>query len=94
VVVTRHLLLLTSLGKELDVRMEQTPSVPSVLDGDAGAIGDFEGRVREFGAAEVGLEERRHLGVARARVFEDEEVEPEIEHVDEQGDEDQAEDTC
>jgi hypothetical protein len=83
VVVTRHLLLLTPLGKELDVRMEQASSIPGVLDGDAGAIGNFEGRAGEVGASEIGLEEGGHLGIAGTRVLEDEEVEPETEHVDE-----------
>jgi hypothetical protein len=94
VVVTRHLLLLTSLREELDVRMKQASSVAGVLDRDAGAIGDFKGRIREFGATEIGLEEGGHLGVTGTRVLEDEEMEPEIEHVDEQGDEYQAEDPC
>jgi len=82
VVVAGDLLLLTSLGIELDVRMEETASVSGILDGDFRSVGDFKGRVRKIRSFEIGLEERGHLRVTRARILKNQEVNPEGEHVD------------
>jgi hypothetical protein len=93
VVVTGDLLLLRSFREELYVRVEETTAVSRVFDGHFWAECDFEGRVGEIGTSEIGLEERRHLSVSRAGIFEDQKMDPEWEHVDEQGEENEGENT-
>lgn len=91
VVVTSNLLLHRSFWVCLDVRMEETTTVAHVLKCNARANCDFERRVlADLSAAEVGLEEGRHLRISWTAVFENEEVEVEGEHVHHQGDDDQA----
>lgn len=93
VVVASDLLLVRAFGVGLDVGMKQTSSVTHVLQRSAGAVCDLEGAVlADFGAAEVGLEERAHLSITRTTVLEDQEVEVEGESVDSERNEDETED--
>ena len=92
VVVASDLLLSRAFRVRLDVRVKQTSSVAHVLQRGARAVCDLKGTVlANFGAAQVGLEERTHLGVARAAVLEDQEVEVEGECVDSERNEDETE---
>ncbi|KAI3482898.1 hypothetical protein L1887_54220 [Cichorium endivia] len=94
VVVARHLLLLRADGVGLDVRVQQSAAVAHVFERDLGAkggLGRGEGKVV---AAQVALEERAHLGIARARTAEDGKVRLEAQHVDGERQEDEAEDAC
>jgi hypothetical protein len=91
VVVASDLLLLRALGEGLNVRVQKTTTVTHVLESGARAKSDFERAVdSDFSALEVGLEERAHLSITRTAVLEDEEVHVEREHVNDHGDDDQA----
>ncbi|KAI7092146.1 glycosyltransferase family 39 protein [Hortaea werneckii] len=94
VVVAGDLLLVRAFRESLNVGMQQTTAIAHVLQCGTGAKSDLKRAVlANLGALQVGLEERRHLRVARAAVLEDQEVDPEGEHVDDQGDDNQANDT-
>lgn len=81
-VVAGDLLLSRALGICLDVRVKKPTTVSHVFDGGTGANYNFERGFFDIGTFEVGLEERAHLGVTRAGILEDKEVEPEAGHVD------------
>lgn len=94
VVVTGDLLLSRAFGESLDVRVEKTTAVAHVLESGARAHGDFERTVlADFGASQVGLEKRAHLGVTGTTVLEDKEVEVEGKKIDNHGDDDETKDT-
>jgi hypothetical protein len=91
VVVASNLLLLRALGEGLNVRVQKTTTVTHVLESGARAKSDFERAVdSDFGTLEVGLEEGAHLSITRTAVLEDKEVHVEREHVNDHGDDDQA----
>jgi hypothetical protein len=93
VVVASDLLLLRTFRVGLNVRVQKTTTIAHVLEGGTRAKSDFERAVdSDFGTLEVGLEERTHLGITRTAVLKNQEVEVEREHVDDQGDDDQAND--
>lgn len=95
VVVAGDLLLARSLGVRLDVAVKQATAVAHVLDCDARTKGDLQGAVpADFSALEIGLEERRHLGISRSAVGEDGKVNGEAEHVDQDGQDDETNDSC
>jgi hypothetical protein len=94
VVVTCDLLLSRALGIGLNVRMEQTSTVTHVLQGDAGSVCNLQRAVlSDLGSAQIGLEERAHLGVSGSTVLQNEEMQVEREHVHRQGDKDKTKDT-
>jgi hypothetical protein len=91
VVVASDLLLLRALREGLNVRVQKTTTVTHVLESGTRAKGDFERAVdSNFGTLEVGLEKRAHLSITGTAVLEDQEVHVEREHVDDHGDDDQA----
>lgn len=92
VVVASDLLLSRAFGVRLDVRVKQTSSVTHVLQRGARAVCDLKRTVlADFGATQIGLEERTHLGVARTAVLKNQEVEVEGECVDSERNEDKTE---
>jgi hypothetical protein len=83
VVVASNLLLSGALGVGLHVRVKKTATVAHVLERGARSEGNLQRAVlANFSASKVGLEERRHLCVARTAVLQDEEVDVEREKVD------------
>lgn len=93
VVVASDLLLLGAFRESLDVGVEKTATVAHVLESSARANGDLKRAIlADFSAAKVGLEERRHLRIARTTVLQNEEVDVEREQVDDERDHDKAND--
>lgn len=93
VVIASDLLLVGSLWVRLDMGMQQTTTVAHVLDGHPRTMNNLEWAVSaNLGAAQISLEERAHLGVARTTVGQDGEMQVEGEHVDQYGNNDQATD--
>nr|POE53354.1 hypothetical protein CFP56_28576 [Quercus suber] len=75
VMVASNLLLLGSFGVSLDVRVQKTTAVSHVLQRRTRSKCKLERTVStDLGSSQVGLEQGRHLCIARAAVFEDQEV--------------------
>ena len=92
-VVACDLLLGRALRVCLDVRMKETSAVAHVLQRHTRAVCYLERAVlSNFRSAQIGLEERAHLGITRTAVLEDQEVEIEGENVDRQGNHDETKD--
>jgi hypothetical protein len=83
VVVASNLLLRRAFGVGLNVRVKKTTTIAHVLERRTRAESDLQGTIlANFGASKVGLEEGGHLGITRAAVLQDEEVDVEREKVD------------
>ncbi len=94
VVVAGNLLLCGALGVRLHVRVQEPAAVSHVLDCRPRAVGDFQrAALPDLGALEVRLEERAHLGIARAGLRQDGKVHGEAEHVDEKREDDEPHDS-
>jgi hypothetical protein len=93
VVVASNLLLGRAFGVCLNVGVQESTAVTHVLQRGTGTNGDFKRAVlANFSTPKVGLEERRHLSIARTAVLENEEVDVEREHVDDKRDHNQSND--
>jgi hypothetical protein len=87
-------LLLRRSGRvSLHVRVQQTATVPVVLERELGSVRHLKWRLGKVVAPETGLEEGRHLRVARSRPIENEEVHLEASGVDDEREDDQCGDT-
>lgn len=91
VVVAGNLLLVRSFRVCLDVRVQEATSVAHILEGDPRAKSNLEWAVlADLGASQVRLEQRTHLGITRATVRENKEMQVERKHVYQDWDDDQT----
>jgi len=80
-----------SVDLRLDVTVEQATSVTHILNGNPRSKGNLKRAVSaDLSAPQVGLEERGHLGIARAGVGENGEVDGKAEKVDQKGQNDET----
>lgn len=94
VVVACNLLLVGPLRICLDVRVQQTTSIAHILNSDPRADGDLERAVNtDLGSAEVRLEKGAHLGVSWTGVSEHGEVNRKAQHVDQERQDDETDDS-
>lgn len=72
-----------------------TSSIAHVLDRRSRAVSDLQRTIPpDFRAFEICLEERAHLGISRARLGQDCEVDGEAEHIDQERENDEPNDSC
>lgn len=94
VVVASHLLLVRALRVGLNVTVKQATTIAHVLDGHARAESKLQRAVSaNLGTSQISLEERGHLGIARAGVGQNNEVDGKAHEVDRKGQDDEADDT-
>lgn len=94
VMIASHLLLVRTLGVGLNVTVKQATTIAHVLDSHAGAESDLQRAVpANLGAPQVGLEERGHLGIARAGVSQNTEVDGKADKVNHEGQDNKASNT-
>lgn len=94
VVVAGNLLLARAVRIRLYVGVQESSTITHVLDRSSRTIRHLERAVlANLGTAQVGLEEGTHLGVTWSAVGEDGKVNGEAEHVDQEWEDDQANDS-
>jgi hypothetical protein len=94
VVVASNLLLSRALRVGLNVGVKKTATVAHVLERGARSESNLQRAVlADFSTSKVGLEERRHLRIARAAVLQNEEVNVEREKVNNERDHDETDDS-
>lgn len=87
VVITSDLLLAGALRERLNVRVKKAAAVSHVLNRGPRSNGDLKRAIlADFRTLQVSLKQRAHLGISRAAVLENQEVEVERKHVDENRD--------
>jgi hypothetical protein len=91
VVVASDLLLRRALGVGLHVRMQKTTTVAHILESSARTHSNLQWAVlANLSAPKIGLEKRGHLRITRTAVLQNEEVDVEREHIDNEGNHNQA----
>lgn len=89
--IASDLLLLRPLRVGLDMRMEKTTTITHIFKRSSRTVSDFKGTIfSNLRTSKIGLEQRAHLRISGTAVFQDEEVYPEREHVNNERKDNQA----
>lgn len=89
--IASDLLLLRPFRVGLDVRMKKTTTITHIFKSSSRTVSDFKGAIfSNLRTSKICLEQRAHLRIPGTAVFQDEEVYPEGEHVNDERKDDQA----
>ena len=89
--IASDLLLLRPFRVGLDVRMKKTTAITHIFKSSSRTVSDFERAIfSDLCTSKICLEQRTHLRISGTAVFQDEEVYPEGEHVNNERKDNQA----
>ncbi len=82
VMITSNLLLLRPFGVGLHVRVKEPTTISHIFEGSSRTVGNFKRAIfSNLRSSEVCLEQRTHLCIPRAAVFQNQEVYVKRKHV-------------
>lgn len=89
--IASDLLLLRPFWVGLDVGMKKTTTITHIFESSSRTVCDFKGAIfSNLCTSKICLEQRTHLGISGTAVFQDEEVYPKGDHVNDEGKDNQA----